>query len=798
MVTILEQQEAIKEAEAQTLQQQQDIEFARAGFLRETEPKAQTIQRQLELERTFGKGSVGLLLSEQRKAKARARREALPLFGKAEEQLIGFREEIGLAKTEIADIERRNLVIRKQNEAIAKRNQDRATALKIFRRGGRVSGESAFVRNIVLRLQQGQEIQREQLKEQVGGGIVVPPFVTIQGQVFPTIPPGEQLLFLQPGETPQQRLASLGLELSTTPLQFEAPVSFEQQVPFVEKSLVSDIKTKFSDVAGDIREFAFGETGRQFGKQFIGIGIPTTPLFISVAEISKVAREGERVSEFLAPLTMPTIPSLFDVSREVRKEAIKFGVQTGGFALREIETPGGLAITGAFTGALFVAPPIVTLPLLTFATISGGKTALDPELTPPERALGGLVAVGGGLGVASIGLPFLRGRIGFGKQVKTAREGFEFIDVGKELDIGLIQPGGARTGIDLPKISPLRRGGFGVKASEKQFFLGKDQLLATSQRGLFKVGKDIPLETEFFVTPQDPIVKIPVSRISRLGLIEPFKFPKQIELGFGLPKTPQIGIVRGAVARRGRPGVFELGRGSELEAILKTGTITDVLKVGRTRIKGQAVDIFEFKIGKPDKFTIGKDIGKIDRTAFGTSKTTTRISSESLLTSLFRSSRSLRTGIKSSLSLGTTSLISPTISSLVSPPSRRISPRTLPSITPTAPTISPPIISPPTISIISPTRRSLTRRPPSKRLPRRFRLKEKEKVKKKGKKRRTPIRPSFTSIVAELRGGIPKITFVGKTEVGILPTRLRRLPGRSKSKKKGKRKNQFDFGLTNL
>ena len=66
----------------------------------------------------------------------------------------------------------------------------------------------------------------------------------------------------------------------------------------------------------------------------------------------------------------------------------------------------------------------------------------------------------------------------------------------------------------------------------------------------------------------------------------------------------------------------------------------------------------------------------------------------------------------------------------------------------------------------------------------------KKPVKKKPKKKRRiriPIRPSFTAIVAELRGGLPKQI----KGIGISPATIRRLPG--KRKKVKKKKNPFSM-----
>jgi len=345
---------------------------------------------------------------------------------------------------------------------------------------------------------------------------------------------------------------------------------------------------------GKFKDFFFGETG----KKFVGVGGLGAPIgFVGSG--------------------MPIVTA----------EEIQTGIrERGGFPGRVVApliptTPGEVALTG---GAVALYP---ALPVVARAPIGGaigyfeGRKVFDPTLTPEERVRGGLL---GGLaitGVAGETLPFARGAVARispkYKPVVKAEKGFEFIKF-TDKDIGLIPPGrGARTIVDLPKTSPLRRGGFGVKPGEKTLFLSKDQLLATSQRDFFKTGKEISLEREFFVTPEEPFVKIAETRVSRLGLTDLFKSPRDIEIGFGLPPRPQIGIIRAGVGRRETATQFIIGKGTELEAIKTFGTIKDIKLIGKTTIKGQAVDIFEFSIGK-GKPGLGKDIlGKPFTTAKG-------------------------------------------------------------------------------------------------------------------------------------------------------------------------------------
>ncbi len=407
-----------------------------------------------------------------------------------------------------------------------------------------------------------------------------------------------------------------------------------------------------------VGDFAFGETG----KQFIGIGGGLLPV--------------------------------------VTAQEIKTGVRTLGLPGKVVgelipTTPGEVAITGALVGAGLGGAKIVRAGISGGVGFFGTKTAFDPTQLPETRIAGGIV---GGLGVAGFTaetLPFIRGagaRIsGRFKPVETAPEGFQFVKFA-EKDIGLIQPGKGAPFVELPKTSPLRRGGFGVKTGEKQIFLSKDQILATSQRGLFEAGKEIRLEKEFFVTPQDPFLKIAETRVSRLGLVEVFEAPKQIEIGFGLPPKPQIGITRAGVGRVETTTQFIIGKGTELEAIKTFGTIKEVKLVGKTVVRGQGVEIFEFKIGKSPLGKPGDIVGKQITTQRGEF-----VSGTGALGT---------TGTSTLISFPTTSFISaptkPFVSPFISPP---ISPAPSAPTSLPSPFISPgisPLISPPTTTTTTP------------------------------------------------------------------------------------------------
>ncbi|KKL71585.1 hypothetical protein LCGC14_2093450 [marine sediment metagenome] len=267
-------------------------------------------------------------------------------------------------------------------------------------------------------------------------------------------------------------------------------------------------------------------------------------------------------------------------------------------------------------------PKIVRVGVTGIVTGVGIAGAADVSRTKEERIASGIIGVGAGFGTVAQFAPYVRGlkaqtigRVtGKFKPTKVQPEGFKAVQL-KETRIGLIpEKAPLKTGltkeVKLPIVSPLKRGGFGVKPFEKKLFLGKEQIVATSQIGLFRKGKVIKptpsAPTEFFVTPQEPSLKIPETRISRLGLESLFKFPKKAKLGVGLPKKPQIGLEFGAkVGRVERGGAFRIGTGTELEAIKTLPTITVQKKLGITTIKGQAIDIFKIKT------TPTKGIGKV-------------------------------------------------------------------------------------------------------------------------------------------------------------------------------------------
>jgi len=437
-------------------------------------------------------------------------------------------------------------------------------------------------------------------------------------------------------------------------------------------------------------DFLFGETG----KRYVGIGGSVIPPIVpSFEDITIKRMVGKKPGEAYV-----TFKEVGGIARE------RLGMPGKVFAELLPTTPAGVTLTVAGVGLYGKLPQIARIGAGTTLAVFEGKKVFDPSLPTEKRIAGGLVGGLGATGAVFEGLPFARGVIArFSPKyapIKTAPEGFKAIKT-KEFDVGLILEkaplkAGITKDVKLPRTSPLVKGGFGRKPGGEKIFLGEKQYLATSQRGFFKAGKDIILEREFYVTPQEPFIKIPETRISRLGLSDLFEISKEAKIGFGIPSKPQIGIMKGAVRRVETPKAFELGKGTELEAIKTYGAITGIKKIGVTTLRGQAVDIYQFGLGKPTgtfkQIRYKKPIS---------TRPTTRVSGETTL-SLAGISRALTTktiptkqittgiipSLKPTITTTPTKPISPPLSP---PPTPRLTTRLLPShpLTKVTPPITP-------------------------------------------------------------------------------------------------------------
>lgn len=409
-------------------------------------------------------------------------------------------------------------------------------------------------------------------------------------------------------------------------------------------------------------------------------------------------------------------------------------------------TYGGSIIFVAAPGIYTKLPTAARIVASSYIAYEGVKGAADVSSPPETRVASGIVGGLGTFGAITEALPFVRGirsRISSKyKPVEVAEQGFKEIKVSEiNTKIGLIPPGypsktGATSVVELPGKSPLVQGGFHRVPGGENIFIGEEQQLGTSQRGFFNEGAEIPIAREFFVTPQEPYLKIAETRISRLGLDTFFEIPKKkTKLGFGFPEQPQIGIVQANVGRTESRTTFALGKGTELEAIKTFGTITSIKKIGTTAIQGQGVDIYSFNIGGRGKSSIKNIYSGI------TTESTSRISGEGFLaTTNIPRRRTIKTSTPSSqtifaslnipsvkivtsratkssgsfsgVSIKTTNILSPPISPPKSPPrTPPVSPPIFPTkITPPftprrSPQIIPPRTPPKRISIGRPAPR---------------------------------------------------------------------------------------------
>jgi len=452
----------------------------------------------------------------------------------------------------------------------------------------------------------------------------------------------------------------------------------------------------------------FGESG----KKRVGIGVPDTKFFVSFQEIKTMLQRGK-----IGGPTLKVLPPVF--TPIVKKYPSLPGKVVGEFIPT---TPGELIILGATAATVPALPKVARIGTGVVVTASQTERALDPSLPAEKRIAAGIIGVGVGTGTAFELAPYVKGQLvklsPKYKAVKVQEAGFEAVAITDE-PIGLIQPGspaktGVTKGVKLPKTSPLKRGGFGVRAYEKKLFIGKNQRVATSQISFFQEGKDIKLTREFFVSPQEPTLKIAEARVSRLGLTTLSEVPKTTTIGFGPPGQAQIGVESGAsVTRAGVGTAYKLGTGTELEAIKGAGTtITNIQKTGVTTIKGQAVQLFKFKTGPsppgtsitaPSTQPTAKVSGEI---VLGTSALATQVSPKTTPSTQFIPP-TIKTTIKKP-SIKPITKISPVIrGTSITTPIKRIT-------TPIKVTIAKSITSPPKTPPVSPPPTIITppRRPP--------------------------------------------------------------------------------------
>ena len=482
---------------------------------------------------------------------------------------------------------------------------------------------------------------------------------------------------------------------------------------------------------------------------------------------------------------------------------------------RAVGTPLRLLTTGVLVGGLSLAPAALRLGAGLVTTGLGTREFVIAET--PVGKVAGLITAGLGLaGTTFEAVPFVKGAVTrVSPRFKPVRAGeveiagqrvqAKFIEDlkfdGGAGQIGLIPEAiGRGPGQFPPGAGALERGGFGFKPSEQiRGFGGRELRLTTSQRGLieeagqFKAKPEIS-ELGFFFTPADPITGIPQTRVSRLGLQELFKRPRgDISLGIARGGKPQIIVTeptpivaKGPTGFRGEARIAPKGS-TELE-VTALANIEVIGDIGTTVIKGQRVDIISGRLtGRP----VTRPGAKVGRPRIGEvisttpPKTTTPIFSLTppttgigrVTSGIAPSTRIISKGL--GISIPTIGVITPRVPTAGVPttgiPTFELPPTGgIPSrgISPAIPTFGIPTAVIPEIPTLFERpelakRRILRRKSDGK--------KKKKKPTKKFKRRKIKIAPSFTSIVAELTGGLPEEVEIGGVDLGILPTKLRRL-----------------------
>ncbi len=777
MVTVAEAQaqvaaarKELDEARTQGQARKAEIKLAKAESQRvlRREVGIGTVTSQALIRQRVGRGGVGQEITRRRRRARRAFVETGAIISGAQQELTAFESQFPGREAQIAGVQEQIAITREFQSDV--RAAEEAVARGSLKPGASKRTTRLFEQAIGRRIALQPTLTEVQLQQSLPLGIRVLSAEEVAAGI-----PGSEIFTRQSFLPPVQTIAP--------------PISPVQLGPVQQLGGVILSRRELEELRQ--QSLPLGTTGiipqeqvRRFGPQeFVKELTPRTTAFLTteipplVAARRGVFGLGTRISA--------GVPGVFDIAVPSRRERILLGQQPVSLGARGLglgvrgvsefipTTPLGVGVLGAGVAATLLAPSIIAVPVLGAFTALGVVTALDPRLTIEQRVGGGIVA---GLGVVGIGVaatPFVRG-LGV-RGIARAPEGFELVPGVRGIgDIGLIQPGGARPFIDLPRGSPLRGGAFGRRPGGEAQFLGPGQILATSQRGLFEPGVDVPIQRPFFVTPQEPTLGIGITRVSRLGLVEPFTPPTSIQIGFGIPPPAQIGITVGRVARAETRGAFAIGRGSELEAIRTTGIITGVRGLGRVRIGGQGVDIFAFEIGRGPSAPVGFRFPSARqlRTTLGT----TRVSGEGLLASFgVRPTRGITStvrsrGLISSRVFGRTRPVTTTDifgTGRVSPPTVRTPPTTtgISGIS-----LLPLTFGLPTFAVglgdFFPTQRPPRRRRDGRRRERRIRI--------RGPGIQAQLAPSFTAIAADLRGSFPTELRIG----GISPRQIRVLPRR--------------------
>ncbi len=575
-------------------------------------------------------------------------------------------------------------------------------------------------------------------------------------------------------------------------------------------------------VGGELRGFESEEGLQSFELQELGFVQPSAVSQLERAGIISVSERevdlGRPVFEPLSTVTAVERPSgrleaaLFDVRLERAQlgRDVSFGAKIG--------KTGG-AFVGTILGGLIFGKQLITEPITTIKGIPSGlarslkfvtggglaqKIVSEPEAVV-GAGLGELVVFKGtGKAISLTGRGLELGRTVISPKFRpvTTRELTQFgtteqfiggiPEIGGVGELGLIPAGLERRAAT---IRPTVRGGFGFTPKEQARFIGELGPVVTAQRG-FK-GFDLPLEKELFATP--PLGGIGFVRVSRLGL----EAQKEAtladiiggDIAFRRQKPQIIVFPEEVVGRRGGFEPFGLPS-TELETILPIGKIP--IRIGEPAvsiIKGRRVPIITAKIGETDiskLFRRGRARDQLSFDISSTLETRPLVSPRKLFTSLgVSTSKQLRSSLSiSPRSLGVSPLPRPKRTG-------RISPRARPS--PRVGGLSFRPSPPPRIQrgfgglgglsgLGFPKFREFGGFP----LARRTADRRKVKPKRVRVRRRliTPTLPSFTAIVADVRGSFPREVVIAGVKLGIPPSRIRRIPRRRTARRTTRRKRR--------
>ena len=820
MVTLVEAQAQISEAEKATAIQEAEIQQARAGFIKETEPKAQTLLRQAEAAKVFGKGEVSRFFAEEKKAKLVARQKGLPQFARAEEQITEFRGEITTAKEKLAEAKKEVERVRKANIAISQRNRDIEMANRALRGSIPTAILTKSQKRLVREAREGTVLQQKaQLVASAQSRDVIRKFEGGEITQFQALQTG--LVTFE--QEPISKFEQLLLEPSA--LEKITGKAFISETPKVDEPLLTvEAVEKPEDFLGELQ---FDISGRRAELETKGardkITITERAEFFGLGVGLSIASLPSRVIGFGKGLATEPVKTVTAIPSEFKRFGAEIGVglasKTPEFALG---TLGGEILILKGTGKAISGAGRVT----EFAT-----TRLSPKFAPIGKVRGGTgigiigtekifersgATIKGLLGedislfkreVSGFGdipfapspiskvaesVPFQLERVGKTRTVVSAQTGFKF---GGELDrLLFFDPKGrlrisriGKAGQQEASLLDILSGDITFRKGKAQALIGEFEIEAPPTDILQSLRAEKPLTPtqlerfgEFIESPSGKIKPVPQFIERGFGAIEPEVAFGKGEIPFKI-KTPAVTLIEGKKVR-----VIEFGVKTASKETQKA--LSDI---GKTDFKISVKDIggISQKQLQTSLKTISKETGfSIQELSsqFFPSKPFVSLPKVSLsgfsLASLFKTSKGLEFPSKTDFSIPSPkSFISPRpVPSKVSPP---------PQLSPASP-ISPPPIPRVPIGAFSFTAPSFAfegfGEPPPRRTSERKRKVKKKVVKRK--KIKTPVRPSFTAIITGFR---PR-PFISK-KIGVAPFSIRGLETGRPKKKKGKKKNPFSI-----